>query len=125
MGGIFLYIRPAGGSVENVIGREMHETRVDLAAGHREIANREAIGEKGRQRLFFRDVHLVVGCRIDDYGRVEFGERSFDSSAIAYIHRRSIKACDLVSAVSKFFHQLHAKLPTTAENDRSEEHTSE
>ena len=66
---IFFQIGAASQPVEHVIGRKVHQTRVHLTASHRQIANREPVHQERRLRLFFRDVHLIVGSRVDHHRR--------------------------------------------------------
>ena len=56
----------------------MDQSRVDLPAGDGEIAHREPVDFECGERLFFRDVDLIVGGGVEHDRRIVLSERVLD-----------------------------------------------
>src|SRR3954470_7076560 len=94
----------------------MDQPRVELAACHREVANRERVDQKCSLRLFFSYVDLVVSGRVDHKSRIVFGEHAFDVALIGDVDPVSFKSRDFVAARFELLHELEAELSSPAEN---------
>src|SRR5882757_2918234 len=98
MSRILLGIGPAGDTVEHVVRGEMHEARVYLTAGEREIANTQGVGKESGLRLAFGHVHLVVGGGIQNQGRIELGQGLFDALAVGDVDGLALESVYCKSA---------------------------
>src|SRR3954454_7354297 len=113
---VSLHVGTPGGSIENVVGGEVHQLRVDISAGTRNVAHRERIALKGCHRIAFRQVHLVVcGC-VQDNGRIQIGQRSFHRGAVADIHLFPVESRHLVPARGEYADEFYAELSAASED---------
>ena len=113
-----LGVRTFGCPVENVVGRELHQLRVQLAASHRDIPHRQRVGEERGDRLLFGDVYLVVRGSIEDECRVFLGQDAFHCCGVGNVDGGAIETGDNVAAFAEHAHQLHAELSTATEDHR-------
>jgi len=86
MGPVVFGIRTSGCAVEDVVGGEVNQPGVQLAASHRHVADRETIRKIGRHRLVLGDVHLIVGGGIDYNRRIFPRQRALYARGIRDIH---------------------------------------
>ena len=96
----------------------MHQSRVVLPAGHREIANRQTIGQHRRRRLFFRHVHLIVRGCIDHNGGIFPREYLLHLRAVADVHLGAIESAYSIAALGEDCYQFDAKLSTASKHHR-------
>ena len=94
----------------------MHELRIHLAACHGQVADGQCIRLVGCQRLFFGDVHLIVGGRVDHHRWVEFRDARLDNRAIGDVDHSALEAVYFISARGKFRFQLDSKLSAASKN---------
>jgi len=118
-------IRTRGSAVENVIGGEVDELRVDLAAGDREISHSQSIYQEGGLRLSFSDVDVVIGGGIEDDFRVGAGERALDGFGIGDIDLAAVPGHHGVMTGAKLANELDAELAGGAEDHHGARHKAE
>src|ERR1017187_7896494 len=102
MRGIVLGIGVVGAAVKDVIGGEVDQAGVHLAAGQRQVAHGQAIHQVGGLRLLFGDIHMVIGGGVEYHVGVGAGERSLDGGAIGDIDLCALPAGDGIAADSEF-----------------------
>ena len=122
MGGVVFHIGPAGGAVEHVIGREMNQPRIHLAAGQSQIPHRQPIYRECRLRLLFRHIHLVVCRGVEDYLRVIPRKRTFHRRAIRDIHLSAVQSQHGVLPRLEFPDQLNTELAAGPKYHRASAH---
>ena len=96
----------------------MHQLRVRIPAGDRQIAHRQRVHLERRQRLLFGYIHLVICGGVQDHGRIAAGDGPldgvFDGMGIGDIDGGTVEAGDFVAARGKFRFQLRAELAPAA-----------
>jgi hypothetical protein len=116
VGGIVFGVGMAGSAIEDVVGGEVNQPRVDLAAGQREVAHGQRVDQERRLRLLFGNIHLIVGRRIENDLRVRLRQRVFDRCAVRDIDLPPLPAHDGVSTRLEAANQLDAELAGGSEN---------
>ncbi len=81
-------------AVEDVIGGEVDQLSVDLAAGKRQITYRQRVDLKGRLRLLLGDIHLVVSRGVEDDLGVIVGESVLNRRRVGDVHLRAVPRHD-------------------------------
>src|SRR5579864_5511908 len=119
---IVLAVRALGRAIEDVVGRKVHQLRIELPAGERQVAHSQSVGQKRRLWLFLGDIHLVIGRRIDHQPRIEIGQDALYLFPVGDVNRRAFPACNLITTRTQLADQFHAKLSATAEYRRSARH---
>ena len=107
---------------KHVIGREVDQLGVHLAAGKGQVPHRQRVDQKGRLRLLLRDIHLVVSGGIEDHFGVVVGERILHRRRIGNVHLGAIPRHHGKPPVLQFADQLDAKLPGRPEDYRPSAH---
>ena len=95
----------------------MNKPGVKLPAGHREITDRETIGNEGRQRLILGDVYLIIGGCVDYDGRIGVRQGVFHDCGVADIHLGAIETLHQIATLREDAHQLHPELSTAPKNN--------
>src|SRR5262245_10236805 len=116
---ILLGVGPAGGAVEDIIGREVDQSSVHLPAGEREIAHAEGIGEESGLRLALSDIDLVIGGGVENDAGIKRGERFLDEFPVVDIDCLAGKSLDGVAPRLQLSNQLDTQLTGTAEDYRT------
>ena len=114
---VFFGVRSAGGAVEDVVGGEVNQLRVQLPAGHGQVADREGVGDEGGLRFIFGDVHLIVGGGVQHQRGVGLSQDAFDAGGIADIDAGAVETGDVITAPGEFMHEFHAELSPAAKDD--------
>jgi len=97
----------------------MHEPCVMLPAGHRQIANRQPVGDHRRRRFFFGNIHLIICRRVNHHAWILACESFLHLCAIADVHLRAIKSRYLIAALLEYGYQFDAQLPMASKHHRS------
>src|SRR5690242_21285664 len=102
-------------SVEDIIGRVMHEARINLAASDRQIPHRQRVSHVRSLRLALRNIDLIVSGGIEDHGWIEFGERLLYLRPITDVNLPSFIAANFVPAFAQLGAKFLSELSTAAE----------
>src|SRR5260370_3408386 len=116
MRAIVLCIWAARSPVEHVVSGEVNKLGVELAAGHREITDRETIGNEGRQRLIFRDVYLIVSGRIKHNGGIGVPQSMLHHTRVTDNHLCAVETFHPVAARSEHTPPLNSQPYTAPQN---------
>ena len=111
-----------GGAIEHVIGGEVDQLGVDLAARERQVAHGQRVHQKGRLRLLLGDIHLVIGRGVEDHLRVIVRECILNRDRIGNIDLGAIPRHDTEPPILEFADQLDAKLSGGPEDYRASAH---
>ena len=114
MGGVGFHVGTAQGTVEDVVGRIMHQTRIHLAAGQREIPHRQRVGLISGLRFPFRHIDLVVSRRVEDHRGIEIRKHFLNLPRVADIDLPAFVTLDFVAPLAQLGAEFLPKLSTTA-----------
>ncbi len=84
-GRIVLAIGSAALAIEHVVGRVMHQQRIDVGASLRQNVGRMRIDRKRQLWLILRAVHSGVGCCIDHYVGRDVADQRREAVAVREI----------------------------------------
>jgi hypothetical protein len=122
MGGVLLDIGMAGTAIEDVIGGEVDQLGVGLAAGEGQVAHGQRVDQKGGQRLLLGDIDLIIGGGVEDHFGIAVGQGVLHGQRVGDVHLGAIPGHDGEPALPEFTDQLSAQLSGGSEDYRASAH---
>ena len=105
-----LRVSPAGGAVEDVVGREVDEMGIHLPAGDGDVPDRQRIDRECGVRFALRHIHLVIGRGVHYNRWVQRADGFFHLKPVRDIDNVAVPPRDVITPGGELGGQLLAQL---------------